>query len=88
MPYTGKGPVTNNSHIMLQYSPKVKTRKRLQMLSMSQMRFHHHQDMMRMNKEHYFPSFIATNEIKELTSQKATRKLLREYKVCNYFENH
>lgn len=72
MPYNCSGPVTGNTHILLQYSPKVKPRKRLQMLRMQQMSFYHKQNLMGINKEHYYPSFIATR-IDELRAQRATR---------------
>ena len=46
---------------------------------MDKMGFHHKESMLDINKEHYFPSFIA-KEIQELRAQKDTRKKLREYK--------
>lgn len=42
------------------------------MLRMQQMSFYHKQNLMGINKEHYYPSFIATR-IDELRAQRATR---------------
>ena len=54
---------------------------------MEQMSFYHKQSLMKIKKEHYEPSFIATT-IEELKAQKQTRQLLKDYKVCNYFEGN
>jgi len=86
--FHGATPVTQNTHILLQYQPYVKKRQQFHILRMDNMEFCHKHRLLDLNKDHpeykkhYHPSFIAQS-IDQLREQKDTRKKLREYNVCD-----
>lgn len=57
--YTKQTPVSNNSHILLSFNPIFKQKRKFHILRMEKMGFHHKDSKLEINKEHYYPSFIA-----------------------------
>jgi len=60
-------------------------KKNFEFIHMGKMEFYHKDEKLDINKEHYYPSFIAKN-VDELRDNRNTRKMLKKYRIFSEFK--
>ena len=78
-------PITGRGHILMQYEPYMEKKKNFEFIHMGNMQFYHKDERMDINKEHYYPSFIALN-VDELRDNRNTKKMLKNYRIFSEFK--
>mmetsp|Transcript_6174 Transcript_6174/g.9972 ORF Transcript_6174/g.9972 Transcript_6174/m.9972 type:complete len:195 (-) Transcript_6174:1088-1672(-) len=78
-------PITGRGHILMQYEPYLEKRLDFEFVHMGNMEFYHRDEKLKINKEHYYPSFIAKN-VDELRDNRNTRKMLKKYRIFSEYK--